>query len=244
MNITHWKTITRFVLALALAQTCGAPAGADELKPFEASYAWKWHGVTVAISSLKLERQSGELWAYSSKSEPRGLVSAFRSERPTQLGIVRIADELVQPLSYQAEDGTHATKRDADVKFDWVQSHASGVYEDTPIDMQLKPGTQDDLSVQLAMFVQLLKGKTPANILLISKNNSVREYRYSRESDATIDTPIGPVATVIYRSERDGSRRVTRYWCAPSKGYLPMRVEQKKNNSVEWTMDIQSLRRE
>jgi hypothetical protein len=243
MNIRHWKIGIYFVLVLQVAQVFAAPARADELKPFEASYVWKWNGVTVAVSTLKLERRDDATWAYSSKSEPRGVVSMFRSERPTQLSIVRVVDAVVQPLSYNAEDGTSATKRDADIKFDWVQNHASGVYEDTPVDMPLKPGIQDDLSVQLAMFVQLLQGKTPANISLINKN-SVREYRYTREGDATIATPMGPIATVIYRSEREGSRRVNRYWCAPAKGYLPMRVEQKKDDSVEWTMDIQSLKRD
>lgn len=243
MQFKYWKTLIRLVLALGVAQALGAPASADELKPFEASYIWKWNGVTVAVSTLKLEPRGDETWAYSSRSEPRGLVSVFRSERPTQLSIVRVADEVVQPQSYKAEDGTKATNRDADVKFDWAQGHASGTYEDTPIDMPLKPGVQDDLSVQLAMFVQLLKGKTPENISLINKN-SVREYRYVREGDETITTPMGPIATVIYRSEREGSSRVNRYWCAPSKGYLPMRVEQKKRDSVEWTMEIQTLRRE
>jgi hypothetical protein len=37
---------------------------------------------------------------------------------------------------------------------------------------------------------------------------------------------------------------VTRFWCAPSMGYLPLRIEQKRADSVEWTMDILSVRRD
>ena len=239
----HFDMVTRIALVIAIAQMCGNLACADELKPFDVSYAWKWHGVTVAISTLKLERQSEDTWAYSSKSEPKGLVAAMRSERPTQLSMVHIANDVVQPLSYSAEDGTSATNRDANVKFDWPNRRASGVYEDTPVDMPLALGTQDDLSAQLSMFVQLLKSKPPANSLIINKN-SVREYRYIHESDATVATPFGQVRTEIYRSEREGSKRVTRFWCAPSKGYLPMKVEQRKGDSVEWTMEIQRLHRE
>jgi hypothetical protein len=243
MNNKHSRTGIRLALMLWVAQALAGPVAADELKPFEASYEWKWNGVTVAISTLKLEKRGSDIWAYSSKSEPRGLVAMVRSERPTLLRVLRVTDDVVQPITYKAEDGTKATKRDADVKFDWTQNHATGVYEDTPVDMPIKAGVQDDLSIQVAMFVQLLKGKTPENMLLIGKN-LVHEYHYAREGEATLNTPMGPIATVIYSSQREGSTRVNRYWCAPSKGYLPLQVEQKKGDSVEWTMNVLSVHRE
>ena len=56
------------LLSVALVNVTAA----DELKPFEASYAWIWHGMDVAVSTLKLEK-SGDTWTYSSKSEPRGI---------------------------------------------------------------------------------------------------------------------------------------------------------------------------
>jgi hypothetical protein len=242
MNIKHQQIALHMFVLLAATQAFGTFACADELKPFEATYAWKWHSMTVAVSTLTLKRQNADTWAYSSKSEPQGLAAAIRPERPTQLSIVRVNGDVVQPLSYKADDGTKATYRDSDVKFDWDRLHASGVYDDTPVDLQLKPGIQDDLSVQIAMMVQLLQGKTPENLSIINKN-SVRDYRYIREGEITLQTPMGAIPTVIYRSERVGSNRVTRFWCSPSGGYLPMRVEQKNKDSVEWTMDILSLSR-
>src|SRR5205814_1635850 len=72
-------------------------AAADELKPFEASYAWIWHGMTVATSTLKLEK-TGDTWTYSSHSEPRGVGKVF-PERPTQKSVLRVTDAGTQPLS-------------------------------------------------------------------------------------------------------------------------------------------------
>jgi hypothetical protein len=37
---------------------------------------------------------------------------------------------------------------------------------------------------------------------------------------------------------------VTRFWCAPARGYIPMRVEQKRGDDIEWSMEIRSLSRE
>ena len=68
------------VLAAVLSVLGLQVAAADELKPFEARYAWIWHGMTVADSTLKLEK-TGDTWTYSSKSEPRGIGNLL-SERP------------------------------------------------------------------------------------------------------------------------------------------------------------------
>jgi hypothetical protein len=233
----------RSLLCVGVALFLGVAnmAGADELKPFEASYAWIWHGLNVADSTLTLEK-TGDTWSYRSKSEPRGIGKAF-SERPVQKSVLRITDAGVQPLSYQASDGTSSTRRAINVKYDWEHGRLSGVYEDAAVDLSLKAGVQDDASVQVAMMVELLRGRTPDRFQLLNKN-AVREYRYTREGEATLQTPIGSIATVIYKSTREGSPRVTRFWCAPDRGYIPMRVEQTRDKDVEWTMEIRSLKRD
>jgi hypothetical protein len=229
-----------FAAAFALCTSASATlASADELFPFEATYAWSWRGATVAVSTLRLEHGDGDTWIYSSTNAPRGLGYLYPM-RPKLRSTLRISDQGVQPLSFKAEGA--GDSHDADVSFDWSAGRASGVYEGTAVDLPLKPGVQDDLSVQIAMMVELLHGRTPEQLWMIDKN-SVREYRYRREGTETIDTPLGRIDTIIYSSQHPGSPRVTRFWCAPSAGYLPMRVEQKRVDSVEWSMEIRSLKR-
>jgi hypothetical protein len=238
----------RASMALALLGVCSvagsaasaaAAASTGRLEAFQASYGWSWQGATVAISTLKLEHGDADTWIYSSSSEPRGLGRLYPM-RPKLRSSLRVTDKGVQPLSFKAEGG--GDNHDADVKFDWIAGRATGVYEGTAVDLPLKPGVQDDLSVQIAMMVELLHGRTPEQLSMIDKN-SWREYRYQREGAETIATPLGQIDTIIYSSQHPGSPRVTRFWCAPSLGYLPMRVEQKRVDSVEWSMDIRSLKR-
>jgi hypothetical protein len=214
---------------------------ADELKPFEASYAWIWHGLNVAVSTLTLEK-TGDTWSYRSRSEPRGIGKAF-SERPVQKSVLRVTAAGVQPLSYEASDGTTSTRRAIDVKYDWDKGRVTGVYEEDKVDLPLTAGVQDDASVQVAMMVELLRGRTPDRFTLLNKD-AVRQYRYTREGEASLQTPLGNIPTIIYKSERDGSPRVTRFWCAPDRGYIPLKVEQTRGKDVEWTMEIRSLKRE
>ena len=125
-------------------------AFADELVPFEASYTWIWHGLRLPNRNYSCRRAMAT-WIYQSRSEPRG-IGRLMSERPVQRSVMRVTDAGVQPLTYQADDGTPSTKRDADVTYDWNAHRVNGTYEDKKVDMPLVPGIQDDLSVHLFVF--------------------------------------------------------------------------------------------
>jgi hypothetical protein len=241
IDTAHAQRTTKWLSLALLALLSSAVAQADELKPFNASYKWVWHGLTVAESRLQLEHKD-DTWIYHSRSEPRG-IGRVMSERPVQSSLMRITEAGIQPLSYHADDGTASTKRDADVTFDWTAGRVTGVYDDAHVDMPTVAGLQDDLSVQIAMMVALLRGRTPERFSMIN-GNAVREYRYVRENETTLTTAVGKIATVVYRAQKEGSPRATRFWCAPSRGFIPVRVEQKRQDELEWTMEIESLERQ
>jgi hypothetical protein len=234
------RLASALLLSVVAAHSRAAPPPADALTPFEASYTWIWHGAAIAVSTLKLEQRQGDTWVYSSNSEPRGLGNLYPM-RPKLQSVLRVSEQGVQPLSYHATDGTAANQRGADVTFDWDAGHASGSYEGVKVDLALKSGVQDDLSMQIALLYALRQGRLPANLSMIDKN-SIRDYDYQREGAETIATKLGKIDTVVYASHHQGSPRVTRFWCAPSKGYVPVRVEQKRLDSVEWTMEIDTLK--
>jgi hypothetical protein len=235
-RIMHRATASGAALVLL---ALSARAGSADLSAFEASYAWIWHSATVAESTLRLEHRGGDTWAYTSTTEPRGIGRLY-PYRPRLTSLMRVTDQGVQPEHFRSETGSR--DRDADVEFNWDTGRATGTYEGVDVDLPIKAGVEDDLSVQVELIDALLHGKTPDTLWLIDKN-SVREYHYRREGDETLETPLGRIATTIYSSQHTGSPRITRFWCAPSLGYLPMKVEQKRIDSVEWTMEIRSLNR-
>src|SRR5580698_4317282 len=140
---------------------------AEDLRPFEVSYSWTWRGVTVALSSLTLAHGDDDQWTYSSTNEPRGLGKLYPM-RPKMQSTMRITGQNVQPQSFVATGGGAA--HDANVTFDWNAGRATGVYENAKLALPLKPGVQDDLSVQIAMLVQMLHGNTPADLSMIDKD--------------------------------------------------------------------------
>ena len=224
----------------ALVMGMGA-AGAEELKPYTATYNGIWHGMTVAVSTLKLE-QTGDAWTFSSRSAGRGIGKlASGVFPPVQVSVVRVNDQGVLPQSFKSGGGD--ASKSIELKYDWQSHRVTGTYENTKVDLALTPQVQDDGSVQLDLMVELLAGRTPQTVQLIDKN-SVREYQFTRGAEETIDTPLGDVRTVIFKSQKKHSPRITSFWCAPDRGYIPMKVQQKKGEDVQWTLEIQSLTRQ
>jgi Protein of unknown function (DUF3108) len=219
----------------------GGLATAQELKPYTATYNGIWKGMTVAVSSLKLE-QTGDTWTFTSRSEPRGIGKlASGVFPPLQVSVVRVTDQGVLPQSFKSSGGDPA--KSVELHYDWEAHKVTGTYEGTRVDLPLTPQVQDDGSVQLGLMVALLAGRTPQTVQLIDKN-SVREYDFTRGGEETIKTPLGEVHTVIFKSQKKYSPRITSFWCAPDRGYIPMRVQQKRDDDVQWTLEIQSLKRD
>ncbi|MCC7464098.1 MAG: DUF3108 domain-containing protein [Gammaproteobacteria bacterium] len=230
-------------ILLAMAAPCtGAAAGAQQLLPFSARYSFAWRGMTVGESTLRLERDAGDRWKYTASTSPRGFARLLRSRPVVNETLMQQTASGLRPLHYRAEDGSDSTERDLTLDFDWEHGRVTGQAGERSIDMNVPEGTQDDLSVQVALMYQLLAGRIPESFRVFDERG-VREYRYIHEGSATLATPFGQVTTEVYRSQRDGSPRATRFWCAPGYGYLPMRVEQRRKGAVEWTMEIRHLDR-
>lgn len=229
------------------APTPSAPATAPSgeppvtaLGPFEASYSWYWRGMRVAVSTMTLEHKSDDTWVYSSAASPRGIGRLYPM-RPRLQSVMRILPQgVVEPLSFHATGS--GPSHDANLSFNWQDGRVQGVYEGAPVDFPIKPGVQDDLSVQIAMLLDLELGRMPDAAMEVNKD-SVREYDYQRDGTAELNSGVGPVSTIIYIAHHPGSPRYTRFWCAPSLGYIPVQVQQTNRGAVEWTMRIRTLRR-
>jgi len=211
-----------------------------ELRPYTAIYNGVWHGLTVAVSTLKLER-TGDTWTFSSRTELRGIGRRAPGVYPLlQVSVVRVSDQGVLPQSFKSSGGDPG--RSFELNYDWQADRVTGTYEDTRVDLPLTPQVQNDGSVQLHLMVELLAGRTPPSVQLIDKDGA-RAYEITRDGEATIRTPMGVVHTVVFKTQKQNSPRVTRFWCAPDRGYIPLRVQQTVGNDVQWTMEIQSLSR-
>ena len=240
-------TIQRFISRLAIAGAAmtlsAGTAIADELRPFEAHYNVIWKGIGAGRSSLTLKRLDNERWSYETRNVARGLFRVALPGDISQSSEFRVVNGTVMPEHFRGDDGTDATRKDVDIRFDWQAHRATGVAEDKRIEVALEPGIQDGMSVQAALMIELMHGRTPSSFMMLDKDR-VKEYLYSREGTETLETAIGRKETVIFRSRRPDSEHSTMYWCVPEMGYVPVKVERRNGKKTEWSMLVQSATRE
>lgn len=229
------------VAALCAALLLAGGVTAGELRPYEASYAITWKGMTAGITTVSLRQGEAGRWTYDSVTEPRGLFRMV-TDGVRQHSEMELTASGIRPLRYTGDDGSAKADRDMTLRFDWETGRVSGTAEGKPVDEEILPGTQDDLSVQVALTHELDNGGMPTSFKTFG-DRGAREYTYTREGTETLTTPLGAIETIVFRSQRSGSPRNTRYWCAPSLGYLPLRAQQRRNDDIEWTMDIRTLQR-
>ena len=208
--------------------------------PFTATYALQWKGLTAARSTLQLKSLGGGTYRYSSSNRARGIFRVAFPDAINQTSSFEIRDGRVAPLGYEEDNGD--AKDDVKLQFDWSARRARGIAQGKSVDQPLESGTQDPLSVQIELMRDLASGHAPVSFLLFDKHEATR-YNYTREQTEMLDTPLGHLETVIYRSDRPGSDRVMRLWLAPSLGYLPVQAERRRKGKVEFALHISELTR-
>lgn len=219
----------------------GTPAssGTDTtIAPFSAHYLADWKNINVGTSDLELkpDTEPGH-YLYTWTITARGIFRLYRSE-VTQKSWLSVNADHIRPNRYRGEDGSSTVNLD----FDWDAGRASGTSEGKAVDLKLKEGTQDVMSIQVEVMLDLKKGDLPKTFHIIDKDQ-IKEFIYTEEGNARIRTDLGELDTVIVSSQQTGNNRILRMWFAPSLGFVPVQAERTRDGKLEFAMRIKSLDR-
>ncbi len=223
-----------------VAQMQRLQAAVTEIEPFSSHYVAEWKDISVGVSDLELKRdtQPGH-YVYKWTISARGIFHLIYSDDVIQESWLSVAGDQVRPERYRGHQGSASVSFD----FDWNAGHATGSSEGKPIDLTLAPDTQDLNSIQIQVMLDLKNGNMPPTFHVIDKDR-VKEFIYTREGHATLQTAIGEFETVIVASRHTANdRRVLRMWFAPSLGWVPVQAERTRDGKLEFAMRIKSLNR-
>ncbi len=214
-----------------------APAAPAGIAPFSAHYDAAWKSITVGSSDLQLLRGAEpDHYIYTWIITAHGIFRIIYSHPVTQKSWLQVQGEHIRPLKYHGDDGSSA----ADLDFDWETGHARGKYDGKPVDLALSEGTQDVMSIQLEIMLDLERGNLPAHFQIID-NDEVKDFNYSNEGTAHIHTALGDLDTIVVASQRTGNSRILRMWFAPGLGFVPVKAERWRDGKLEFAMRIKTL---
>ena len=106
--------------------------------------------------------------------------------------------------------------------------------------MALLPDAQDKLSYQLAIMYDLQNGKTEFEYSIADKRK-FKNYYFKVVGNEDIATPLGSLQTVKIERVMEKGEKSTVLWCAPSLGFLPVRIEQNEKGGDEFSLMIKSV---
>jgi hypothetical protein len=224
----------------APAPTSAEPAPTDTgLLPFAAHYTADWKSINVGTSDLELVQDSEPgRYVYTWTITARGIFRVVYHDDLIQKSWFSINSDHVRPAKYRAVDGSSRV----DLDFDWDGGRAHGTSESKAVDLKLKDGTQDVMSIQVEVMLDLKKGNLPKTFQIIDKDE-LKDFNYTQEGAAKIRTALGELDTVIVASQRPGNNRILRMWFAPSLGFIPVQAERSRDGKLEFAMRIKTLKR-
>jgi hypothetical protein len=228
--------ISALAAASAAAQT--PPAADAAIAPFSARYQADWKSINVGTSDLELKQDTEPgHYLYTWTTTARGIFRLYRAE-VTQKSWLSINAGHARPEKYRAEDGSSSVNLD----FDWDGRRAHGVSETKQVNLILEDGTQDVMSIQVEVMLDLKNRNLPKTFQILDKDE-LKEFIYTQEGTAKLRTALGELDTVIVASQHTGNNRILRMWFAPSLGFVPVQAERTRDGKLEFAMRIKTLKR-
>ncbi|HEX3603989.1 MAG TPA: DUF3108 domain-containing protein [Steroidobacteraceae bacterium] len=233
-------TALKAAMVLAWAASAHAAAQAPNeagIAPFIAHYQADWKGISVGTSDIKLEQgaEPGH-YLYTWTITARGIFRIAYHDDLVQKSWLTLRGDHVRPDKYLGKEGASTVE----LNFDWHNKRATGVSETKPVDIALEEGTQDVMSSQVEVMLDLKNGNLPKTFHIIDKDQ-LKDFNYTQEGSAKIRTAIGELDTVIVTSQRVGNNRVLRMWFAPSLGFVPVQAERSRDGKLEISMRIKGV---
>lgn len=212
-------------LCILLSLFSGHVSAADDstkIPEFSATYVLKKGPMELAEMERRLSKQPDGGYHFYTHSKPIGIAKWFTNNTLTEESFWHYEGEHLRPQKY-IYDRKGSKKRYLEMNFDWQNKRvATIVNQDKPWKMDIDDGAQDKLLYQLSLMHDLRLGKHDF-VYQVADGGSMKEYTFRFIGEETIETKMGQLETLKF--VREGSR-LTTIWCAPSLGFIPVRLEQ------------------
>lgn len=205
-----------FTLAALISAMSAHAAPGDMNLTYELSYK----GFSVGETKESFKR-TGDNYKLESVSKARGVWSAFFKEQISFFSSGKVAEDGLRPARYEQRRSKSPQKTRVAL-FDWGANSIEMQFDGKNEKTELKPGSQDALSIIYQFMFAPLKDGTSK--VFMTNGKQLEAYEFRKVEETSIDTPAGTFNTIhIARVSQPGETR-TDVWLAKDKKYLPVRV--------------------
>lgn len=213
------NTTTRFFILLALLVNAVAAWAQPENIQLTYKLSYKGFGVGETHESFV---QTGSQYKLTSESKASGILRALFPDKINISSSGNVSKEGLRPTRFEQRRGKDASKTRT-AAFNWDSNSLEMKYDGGDgATVELKPGSQDALSIIYQfMFAPLKEGTSK---VFMTNGKQLEQYEFRKVEEISLDTPAGTFDTVhVARISAPGETR-TDVWLAKDKNYIPVRV--------------------
>ncbi|WP_299201531.1 DUF3108 domain-containing protein [uncultured Amphritea sp.] len=224
------------LLISALLLVSSLPGHASELlRPYKAIYKAQWDmGISFGGDAIGQLQRKGDRWITSLSAE--ALIAKVH-----EFSEFTVKDQTIQPQHYEYHRKVIGSNKDAVLQFNWNTGTVLNDVAKKPWTMDVTEGTQDNLSYQIQLRLDLAAGKTELSYQ-VADGGKIKTYPFIIVGTETVTTALGSFEAVkIQRDRGPDSKRETFIWCAPELDFMVVKLQQVEKSGKEYSLLIDKL---
>jgi hypothetical protein len=227
-------------LLLALAAVGVANAQSRTIGTYTANYEVQYKGRRVGQAAFELAYdKTAEVYRFHSMTTATRLLRLIIPRPILEVSEFTVVAGGIQPLYFSLEDGSRKGEDSFALRFDWDDGVVRSEHAGRTIEIPLMRGALDRATLQVALRRDMLQGLDEREYLLVDED-SLRRYIVRAEGEDSIETAAGRFTTQRYVQTRPESTRRTVIWAAPELGFLPVRIEQRRDGATQTALLLES----
>jgi hypothetical protein len=235
-------------ISIALLLITGSANAANDLMAARSDrYDVQWGSISLGVGTIRLQPMGDNCYAYESTTDPVTLVR-WTYGAPSESSQFCIVDGEVRPQRF-AYQNDKRKKDNFSLEFDWKTRTVRRLSGGTLSQRELPALAYDRFVIREAVRLWVMRlpdvaakpgaGSTtrPEAEFTMVDDDRIKTYRFAVTGREQIETAAGRFDTL--RVERvDDPRKSYRYWLAPARGYVPVKIEHLKDGKVELRMNL------
>ena len=209
------------LLAFA-ANEPAAETGRPGIATYEAEYSARYSGFPIKAEHSLRQTSDG----YELRIEARNFLGKITEEEQFHLD----AQGAIVPDTYRHDRSIMRNTRKESMAVDHTGMRILSSRKGEQSELDFEPGQLGPLSHQLELARDLRGGVEDLSYAVIIRG-SVRDYRYQRLGEESMNTALGTLRVVKLERVRDDSDRETLLWLAPELNYQPVLLRQIEDGS-------------
>lgn len=212
------------------------------LESYKATYRLTYSGFYVGEAFYQLHVNGNGNVLFEARVEPRGIASLIRNDIISEQSRLHLtSDGILTAIDYEyLHKRGRNVEEEKHIKFDWDNKQAISSVDGEEVRLDVAPDTVDRMSLQLMIMQDGILDNTFEQLdYQVVEDLELRDYTFEVTGRSRISTGAGSFDTV--RLERRHGSRTTIFWSAPKLGYLPVRVEQRRDGNPTSRMDMSSV---